>query len=271
MQETLFGVKIPEKKFEEVTDSNLKLPSKKPARTRAKITIHLCNFDDNSDENLKNYREKNIHIPKIKGFAVDFEGHNEGSGTPCKDEAEVMKEVEYLRVKHKENYIIDVVDERANEQKVKELVKDKKVIVLVKYGLDKDDERDFFVSDNRNELGIASCLGGCDSSGFGGNIGEKEKTLEEKEKEATEWVIKDVMEDGVPRENIEVIKEEMTKEDLIEHNKWKADRRKSDLEYADKEIKRLSEELKKALKIKYQKDVVLQYGVKSGKTKNMNI
>jgi len=257
MQETLFGVKIQEEeKFE------VEMKKSKPARKRGKITIHLCEFDDNSDENLKNYREKNIPVPKIKGFAVDFEGHNEGSGTPCKDENEVMKQIEYLRVKHKENYIIDVVDERAKQMKIRDLVKDKKVKVLVKYGLDTNDERDFFVSDNRSELGIESYLGGASSSGFGGRIDEKEKTLEEKEKEATDWIIKDIMEDGVPRENIEVVRQEISEEDIKNHEKWKAERRKSELEYAEKDIKRLSEELKEALKIKFQKDVVLQYGIK---------
>ena len=299
MQETLFGIKLPEEKEKDYLEmntlekmeahnkrlekkkfevrSNPDLPNcfpvvkemkekskiKKPARKRGKITIHLSEYDDNSEENLKNYREKNIPCPKIKGFAVDFEGHNEGSGSPCKDEIEVMKEVEHLRVKHKENYILDVVDERANEQKVRDLVKDKKVIVLVKYHLDSKDERGFFVSDNRSELGIESYLGGADSSGFGGNIGEKEKTLDEKEKEATDWIIKDIMEDGVPRENIEVIKEEMNEEDLVEHERRKAEDRKSDLEYAEKDIKRLSEELKEALKVKYGEGVVLQYGIKN--------
>jgi len=227
MQEKLFGVEIPKEEIKQ----------KKPARKRAKIVIGLL---DN---------------PKLK-YSVDFEGYNEGSGTPCKDEAEVMEKVERLRTEYKEKYILEVIDERAKQTKIRDLVKDKKVRVLVKYDLDSEDKRSFFVSDNRNELGIQSYLGGAHSSGFG------EKTLEEKEKEAVDWVIKDIMEDGVPRENIEIVKEEMTEEDLKKHNEWKAERRKNELKWLEKEIKRLSEELKEALKKKFQKDVILQYGVK---------
>ncbi len=279
MQQTLFGVTIPEKEeytpqrqkiiekhLDKVEKHNLKIEvrakqlkgesvsqliekkvkARKPVRRKGIITISLCEYDDNSEENLKNWREKNIPIPKINGFAVDFTGHNEGSGSPCKDEIAVMKQVENLRAKHEKEYKLEIRDKRVSQSKIRELVKGKKIIVEVKYGLDSKDERDFFVSDNRREMGIESCLGGAGSSAY-----KRFEKLEDGEKEAVKWIIKDVMEDGIPRENIEVVRVEMNEEDLRKHNEWKADRRKSDLEYAEKDIKNYSEKLKKALEVKY--------------------
>lgn len=44
-------------------------------------------------------------------FGVDFNGYQEGSGSPCKDEAEVQAVVERLK-QEKSNYDLKVVDER---------------------------------------------------------------------------------------------------------------------------------------------------------------
>ena len=135
------------------------------------------------------------------------------------------------------------------EQKKKEnkkLVEGKKVIVKVKYGLDFENKRDFSIDDNRRELEIECYLGGVDSSAFK-NTG---MSLEKAEEDAVEWVIKDIIEDGIPRENIEVIKKEMTEEDLKEHNKKMEEERKRKLEYAERDIKEHSEKLKESLKIK---------------------
>lgn len=233
-QNSLFGVKLPESVLtlkEEIVNKE-KNTLQKHTRRKGTISIHL---------------NDNLEMP----LAVDFEGHNEGSGTPCKDEAEVMKEVSYLKAKHEKEYKLEVIDEREKEQKARDLIKGKKIIVKVKYGLDSDDKRDFFVSDNRREVGIESYLGGTHISAYGGRIGEKEKTFEEKEKEAIDWVIKDVMQNGIKREDIEIIKEEMSEEDLKKHNLWKAERRKNELVNADREIKNLSSQLKKWLEIKY--------------------
>ncbi len=98
-------------------------------KKKAIIEISLCEYDNNSEENLKNLREKNIPCPKIKGFAVDFLGHNEGSGSPCKDEEEVKKQVEYLKKKHSGMYKLEIIDDRLTELKdsdwneINELVK----------------------------------------------------------------------------------------------------------------------------------------------------
>ena len=78
------------------------------------------------------------------------------------------------------------------------------------------------------------------------------------EKQAVEWIIQDVTEDGIPRENIEVVREEMNEQDLIEHKKRQEERRKSDLEYAERDIKNYSEKLKEALKKKYGYPVTIR-------------
>ena len=134
----------------------------------------------------------------------------------------------------------------------------KKVIVKVKYGLDSKDERDFFITDNRSEVGIESYMGGCGSSAFGSKIGQAEKTLIEKEQEALEWVIKGILEDGVARENISIVREEMNEEDMNKHNAWKEERRKTDLKNAEKDIEEYSKKLKNALKIKFGFEVTLK-------------
>ena len=78
---------------------------------KRKVTIEYDRliFDDNSEANLENWREKGIPIPKIKGFSVDFTGWNEGSASPCKDWAEVQEKIKYLLERHKE-YDIKVIN-----------------------------------------------------------------------------------------------------------------------------------------------------------------
>lgn len=49
---------------------------------------------------------------KENPFAVDFEGFNEGSGSPCANEEEVQEDVEKLKQRHAEIYDIKVIDER---------------------------------------------------------------------------------------------------------------------------------------------------------------
>jgi len=54
----------------------------------------------------------------IEENSVSFWGFNEGSGSPCKNEEEINKEVENLKARHSENYILKIVDKR--EKKVVE-------------------------------------------------------------------------------------------------------------------------------------------------------
>jgi len=151
---------------------------------------------------------------------------------------------------------ITIIDERVKQKKVVEVLQhDKKTEVIVKYGLDSKDERDFDVS--CNDLGVTA-----NSSGFGGKIGEKEKTLKEKLEDCLKWYLGMLIDDGYKKENIKVTKVEMTEEDLKKHEEWKARNRASDLKYAETKIERLTKELKEALKVKYGKDVILKVGVK---------
>ena len=48
--------------------------------------------------------------PNLK-FSVDFDGHNEGSGTPLETEEEVNSHVEYLLKQHKD-YKLKIIDKR---------------------------------------------------------------------------------------------------------------------------------------------------------------
>jgi hypothetical protein len=147
---------------------------------------------------------------------------------------------------------------KITESLLGEINREKKIIVKVKYGLDNENKRDFFISDNRSEMGIETFIGGTHSSGWNGNKNEPEPSFEEKEKNALEWLIKDIVEDGIPRENIEVVREEMNEEDLKQHEKDIADRRKSELVYAERDIENYSKKLKDALKVKYGYDVKIQ-------------
>jgi hypothetical protein len=48
-------------------------------------------------------------------FCVNFWGHNEGSGSPCKNEEEVQREVNYLLLKNRMEYSITIKDKRAKQ------------------------------------------------------------------------------------------------------------------------------------------------------------
>jgi hypothetical protein len=89
------------------------------------ITISNLEHDDNSEESLKDFREKNIPCPKIKGFSVGFWGHNEGSGSPCKDEEEVKKQVAYLKERYSPKYKLEIKDERVLTENQENINKEK--------------------------------------------------------------------------------------------------------------------------------------------------
>jgi len=52
----------------------------------------------------------------IEENSVSFWGFNEGSGPPCKNEEEINKEVENLKARHSENYVLKIVDKRENKK-----------------------------------------------------------------------------------------------------------------------------------------------------------
>ena len=51
-------------------------------------------------------------------FSVDFDGHNEGSGSPCKDIEEVELCVQQLKDRHSKNYKLEIKDFRINENTI---------------------------------------------------------------------------------------------------------------------------------------------------------
>jgi hypothetical protein len=53
--------------------------------------------------------------PELK-FYVDFEGFNEGSGTPCESEEDVKKQVEYLINRWGKEYKLKIIDERIKQK-----------------------------------------------------------------------------------------------------------------------------------------------------------
>lgn len=57
-------------------------------------------------------------IIKLTDWGVDFEGHNEGSGCPCKEEEEINKEVEYLKSKYEQEYRLEIKDERTKRDTI---------------------------------------------------------------------------------------------------------------------------------------------------------
>jgi len=109
---------------------------------------------------------------------------------------------------------------------------DKKVVITVEYGLDSNDERDFNVSDDTNGI-----LGGAGSCGWNGS-------LEEKEEECIEWWKGHLLDDGYKRENISIVRKEMTEEDIKRHYQREMERLQYHLNNYDfKELSRLKAKL----------------------------
>ena len=89
--------------------------------------------------------EINLLDNKENPFAVDFSGHNEGSGSPCKDE-EVDDCVKSLTEQHKEKYNLKIIDkrkvdiklkeEKPLDEKIKELSSELKELLKKKYGFE---------------------------------------------------------------------------------------------------------------------------------------
>lgn len=113
-------------KMNQLTLEGKKAMQKPIVKRKGTIKIDFLTYDDNSEKHLKKFRENNTPLPKIKGFSVDFDGWNEKSGSPCKDEEEVKKQVKHLIENNKEKYNLEVIDNRIKETKIckEEKVKD---------------------------------------------------------------------------------------------------------------------------------------------------
>lgn len=73
------------------------------------ITINYCNNKENP-------------------FSVDFDGFNEGSGSPCKDEQEVKEQVENIIKRHSEKYILRIIDKREEKETETKIISQKEQI-----------------------------------------------------------------------------------------------------------------------------------------------
>ncbi len=242
-QYSLFGVSIPSVK-EQV----------KRVRKQGTITISESTFKTNQEENKAEGIRKIVYGER--GTSISFEGYQEGQSCMYTDEEikdksvdERVKElIEYYKKSTEYDYNIKVVDKRVKQQLVQEQKKPR-ITIKIKYDLDFDRQRKFFISDNRSDLGIETYLGGIDSSAY------DKGTLEEKEEKALatykEWLQKDGFE-------FDVIRVEMTKEELDFYNKKKAELDKNNLAIRDMAIERKSKELKDLLKEKYGYEVTIR-------------
>lgn len=75
-------------------------PKKK--KYKGTITISYSNFTTDGEGFVKGQQF----------ISVQFDGHNEGSGSPCLNEEEANKHIEYLKNLHSEFYDIEVIDKR---------------------------------------------------------------------------------------------------------------------------------------------------------------
>lgn len=118
--------------------------------------------------------------------------------------------------------------------------KNKKVVMTIEYGLDNEDKRDFFISDNREN----SCMGGIGSSGC-----EVAKNgFEQAEIEGIEWLMESILDDGYLRENVKIVRKEMTKEGIKEHYEQRKRDTQKKIDDTQKEIVLINKQLEKTKK-----------------------
>lgn len=70
------------------------------------ITISESNFSTNGEG----------FVNGQKFISVDFDGHNEGSGSPCLNEEEAQQEIKKLIERHRAIYTIKIIDERIKQR-----------------------------------------------------------------------------------------------------------------------------------------------------------
>lgn len=76
------------------------------------ITINYCNNKENP-------------------FSVDFDGWNEGSGSPCKDEQGVKEQVENLIKRHSEKYTLKIIDKRGEKETETKIIPQREQLVNI--------------------------------------------------------------------------------------------------------------------------------------------
>ena len=180
---------------------------------------------------------------KENPYAVDFDGKNEGSGSPCKDEKEVDECVKSLLKQHSSKYKIEVIDKRKGKEVKQavlgETIKHNDIIEIpIKYGLDSEGKRDWTTTPP-NDMIVYHSSGG---------YGDKDITIEEKLEILKKDLIEDYEKEGFKKENIKFKEIEMTNEDKDEWKKSKIESIERDIKYEDRQIAKLKEDLTKTLK-----------------------
>lgn len=111
MELKLFGEEV-KKLLEQEDKPNVVIKPKekrleptKRVKGKDKATITLSYSNYSTDIPTQNIKKGDRFI------SVDFEGHNEGSVSPCDTYEEMVKEIQYLKQKHEEKYKIIIIDE----------------------------------------------------------------------------------------------------------------------------------------------------------------
>lgn len=220
----LFGIEMPDVK--PIIQNTLK-PIKEKKR-KGEITIGLLNSPENP-------------------YDVSFNGFQEGSGSPCKDEIEVNACVKRLVEEHKEKYNLKIIDKREEQKKEIEKKKQDKVKVI----LNED-----YTYDSNYQLEEYWAIE-FENYGYLGSVGSsacKGRTMEDVWKEYYDKMLKE----GYLPENIEVIKSPRTEEKKQRELKTIAERKEYYRKFDEKEIEQTSKKLKELLKKKYGFDVKIQ-------------
>ena len=177
-------------------------------------------------------------------YSVDFEGHNEGSGNPCKSEEEVNEVVKRLKADKQAEYNLEVIDRRKKETQAllgTTIKHDKVAVIKARYGLDGDWERDWRCDVEGTD---DFCHVSYHSSG-GYNC--KDKTLEGKLEHLIKELKAELLEKGFKEENIKVEKTEITEEERIEWAKTLIEREQDSIIDEEKDVSRARKELLKAI------------------------
>jgi len=231
----LFGVEIEKEVVKEV----------KKKKRKGTITISYGYYSTDIPE--KNIKKGDRFV------GVDFEGYNEGSASPMKEE-EVEEYVRQLYLKKSKDYKIEIIDKRKEQLKEREKFKDLKAKITIE---------NYYTSDYNLPLMERkpipawsiwfdrkdSILGGCGSGAYNAEI--EREGLEVVREEVLEREIQKMLNAGYKRENIEIIRIPLDEKQL---KKWEEKHQKEITETkkrAEEEIKELSKKLKKLLKIKY--------------------
>ena len=219
---------------------------KKKTKRKGKITISYSYASVDFDGGIK----------KGDRFtSVDFDGFQEGSGSPCNDD-EADEYLQKLYLEKSKDYKIEIIDKRAEQQKGFDKLKDVKTIIKIDNHYQNSGDYSTKLTDKKPEPAfclwfdrVDSCLGAIDSSAMKERI--KREGLEKTKQDVLDEEIQDMLNAGYQRKNIEI---KIIPLDENAMRKWES-RHNEDIRNAkisaEKEIKELSKKLKEQLEIKY--------------------